>query len=576
MGIITRSIFICVVCCGIASAAPKLRLSTAAVGPVFVATGQNGPQQLVAVSNAGDGTLSVSALANVSWIVTFTATDSIRIALNTSSLARGLYTGIVTVSDPNAVDAPQTITVTVQIGSAIPDSMDLYLPAGGSATSNFTTGSPLTTTVNSPSGGPTLSVAGLGGGSFTFNYSYQVKSQARAGLGDGDYPGSFTVTGSTTPGDNKTVNATSHVTSLPIAAPSSRHCVIPSTVDFYSSACVVRSERVQFKIVQGAAKQTQYLALNNFGLGTLAISGVSGAPSWLSATAQGNLITLIADASGMNTGTYTSTINIASNARNSPTLVPVELDVLPAGPAWTYYQGVVDNAVYGAGDPLPQGGIIALFGEQLTAGPGAQAGELPLGTTLGGATVFVNNQPAPIYYVSPGQIDFMVPYGATPGDAVVRVDRDGQRGNSVSVRIAPTAPRLLPFGSTGYAIAVLSDLVTFAMPPIPGIPSRPAKGGTDVVVFYAIGLGQTSPPAVDGQAAAATEVNPRPKVVFGESLIPGTGITTDPFYAGLTPGFVGLYQINVTVPANTAKGDAVPTYLNQNGVLSNRVNIAIQ
>jgi uncharacterized protein (TIGR03437 family) len=575
LGIITRSVFICILCCGIAAAAPKLRLSTAAVGPVFVATGQNGPQQLVTASNAGDGTLSLSAAANVSWLgASITGLTAVRIALNTSSLARGMYTGVVTISDPNAVDAPQTITVTAQVGSGVPDSMDLYLPPGGSASSTFTTGSPLTTSASSPSGGPTLSVAGLGGGSFAFNYSYQVKSQAVAGLGDGDYPGSFTVSGSTSPGDNKTVNVTSHITSQPIAMPSSRHCVMPE--DITNSHCIAVSDGVLLRIAQGAAKQTQYVVLNNLGLGTLSATGVSGAPSWLSATVQGNLITLVADASGQSPGTYTSTLNVASNARNSPTAIPVELDVLPSGPAWTYYQGVVDNAQYAAGDPLAQGGIIALFGEQLTAGPVAQASKLPLDTTLGGATVFINNQPAPIYYVSPGQIDFVIPYGTAPGDAVVRVDRDGQRGNSVGVSIVPTAPRLLRLGIGDYAIAVLSDLVTFAIPTTPGIPSRPAKAGTDAVVFYALGLGQTSPPATDGQAASATEVNPRPRVVFGESILPGTGVMTDPFYAGLTPGLVGLYQINVTVPANSPKGDAISVYVNQNGVFSNHVKIAIQ
>jgi uncharacterized protein (TIGR03437 family) len=481
----------------------------------------------------------------------------VQIALKTSSLSRGNYTGTVTVSDPNATDAPQTITVTVQMGSAIPDSMDLYLPPGGSASQTFTTGSPFQASVTNPSGGPTLSVAGLGGGSFSFSYSYQVTSKAPPGTGDGDYKGSFAVTGSTFPGDNKTVPVTSHVTSQPIASPS--------------------SSSFKFRIAQGAAKQTQYLALNNLGMGTLSVASVSGAPSWLTASVTAPFVQLTADPSGMAPGIYQGTIAVASNASNSPTSVPVELDVLTSGPPWSYYQGVLDNAIFGIGDPLAQGGIVALFGEQLTSGPVAQADKLPLGTSLGGATVFVNNQPAPIYYVSPGQIDFLIPYGATPGDAVVRVDRDGQRGNNVSISVTPTSPRLLRLGIANYANAVLSGpTITFPIPTTPGISSRPAKAGTDVVVFYALGLGQTSPPASDGQAATATEVNPRPAVVFGESLLPGTGVTAAPFYAGLTPGLVGLYQINVNIPANCPRGDAVSVYLNQNGVYSNRVDIAVQ
>jgi uncharacterized protein (TIGR03437 family) len=411
--------------------------------------------------------------------------------------------------------------------------------------------------VTNPTGGPTLAVAALGGGSFTFSYSYQVKSQAPAGTGDGDYPGSVAITGSSITTDNKTVPVISHVTSQPIASPS--------------------AESIKFRIAQGAAKQTQYVALNNVGLGTISLTGVSGAPSWLTAAVQAPYVALTADPTGMSPGIYQGTVAVASNARNSPTSIPVELDVLTSGPAWTYYQGILDNAIFGVGDAVTPGGIVALFGEQLTAGPVAQASKLPLDTSLGGATVYVNNQPSPIYYVSAGQIDFLIPYATPSGDAVVRVDRDGQRGNSVSLSIVPTAPRLLRLGIADYANAVLSDpTITFPIPPTPGISSRRAKAGTDVVVFYALGLGQTSPPAVDGQAATATEVNPRPQVVFGESLLPGSGVSAAPFYAGLTPGLVGLYQINVTVPANCPLGDAVPVYLNQNGVYSNQVNIAVQ
>src|SRR5258708_30971277 len=52
------------------------------------------------------------------------------------------------------------------------------------------------------------------------------------------------------------------------------------------------------------------------------------------------------------------------------------------------------------GDPVSPGGWVAVFGDQLAAGAPALAQALPLGTSLGGATVFVNDQPAPIYYRS--------------------------------------------------------------------------------------------------------------------------------------------------------------------------------
>ena len=557
MGIIRRSVIVCGLFCGIVTAAPKLRLSTTAVGPVFVTVGQNGAAQVVGASNAGDGSLTLTASANVPWIgASISGGTSIQIALNTSALARGKYTGVVTVNDPNAVDAPQNIIVTVQAGSAVPDSVDLYLPPGGSATASFTPANPLAFNVTNPTSGATLSVAGFGAGSFGFSLSYQIKAQSPAGTADGDYSGAVVFSGSTQAADNKRVPVVAHVTSQPIAswAPLS----------------------VQFRIAQGAAKQTQVLVFSNTGLGALTLSGVTGNPAWLSATIQGNFVVLTADPTGMAPGAYPVTIAVASNARNGAASIPVELDVLATGPPVTYYQGVLDNALFKVGDALAPGGIVALFGEQLTAGAVTQAAALPLTSTLGGASVFVNNQPAPVYYVSAGQIDFLIPYATPSGDAVVRVDRDGQRGNSVSVKIAATAPRLLRLGLADYANAVLSDpVLTFPIPPTPGISSRPAKAGVDVVVFYALGLGQTNPPAADGQAAVQAQTAPV-NVVFGESLLPGTGFSADPAYAGLTPGFVGLYQINVLVPASSPRGDAVSVYLDMSGVFSNRVNIAIQ
>ena len=70
----------------------------------------------------------------------------LQLALNTASLPAGMATGIVTVFDPNAVDAPQTITVTVQMGGAVPNSMDVYVAPGGTRDLTFSTNGQLGTT----------------------------------------------------------------------------------------------------------------------------------------------------------------------------------------------------------------------------------------------------------------------------------------------------------------------------------------------------------------------------------------------------------------------------------------------
>ena len=575
MGLISRKAVFIGLTLGLAvaaSAAPKLRLSTAAVGPVFITAGQNGNTQSISAANAGDGSLNLTASSTVTWInVTFgiakpcvvsntsyASCVPVNIGLATNQLANGSYTGVVTLTDPNAVDTPQTFTVTVQIGSAVPTSIDLYLPPSGSASTSFVTGSTLTTSVINAVGGPVVSIAAPNAGSFAFTFSYVVSATASSSVAPNDYVSNIGISGSSTPADNRTVPVNVHVTTQPISS------FAPASVNF--------------RIAQGGIKQTQYVSFSNRGQGTLSLAQVTGAPAWLTATLQGTLLTLVADPTGLSPGVNTGTLTVTTNARNGSATIPVQLTILTPGPPVTYYQGVVDNALFAAGDPVAPGGIIALFGEQLTTGPAVQAGALPLGTLLGGATVFVNGSPVPVYYVSATQINFLMPYSTPSGPTTVRVTRDGQLGNTVSVNVLPQVPRLLRIGIGDYPIAVIGGLstITFPMPATPGLASRPAQGG-ETLVFYALGLGQTNPPAQDGVAAPQATVPGSPKMIIGQSSLPTSGVNVVPDYAGLTPGFVGLYQINVTLPTNVPRGNTVSAMFDMgNGIFSNRVVIAIQ
>jgi uncharacterized protein (TIGR03437 family) len=589
VGVLKRSAVLCVLCAAVALATPKLRLQTTTVGPIFVNAGQNGTQQSVEAYNAGDGTLSLTVTSNVSWLTASIGTPytcdvvvgfclPVNVAFATSALAQGLYTGVLTVGSPNAIDAPQTITVTVQVGSGVPNSMDLYVAAGATASGTFGVGStvqtcgslsnspcPLVTKVTNPPSGLTLSVIGSGSGSFFFTHTYTVTTMAPANTPDGDYTGGVAISGSATAADNRNMPVTVHVTSQPIAVPS--------------------PQAVTFRIAQGGAPGTQYIVMSNSGKGTLAVSSVtfgsSGTPSWLKVTTTANLVALTADPTGLSPGVQTATASVASNARNGPVTVPIELDVLAPGPPITYFQGVLDNATFTTGQALAPGEIVALFGEQLIAGPPAQASSLPLGTSLGGASVTVNGSQAPVYYVSANQIDFLIPYGTVAGNALVSVSRAGQAGNTVTATITSVAPRILPLGIGNYGNIVLgSDLVTRPMPATPGIASRPAVAGTDSLVIYALGLGVTTPPVADGVGAPASQPLAQAaavQVFLGPLNTAGavTAVIT-PLFAGLTPGLVGLYQINIAIPALCPVGNAVPLTLQMGNVNSNTVAVAIQ
>src|ERR1700680_2434781 len=120
------------------------------------------------------------------------------------------------------------------------------------------------------------------------------------------------------------------------------------------------------------------------------------------------------------------------------------MDVIATAPPYSYYQGGVDNALFQIGGTVAPGGLVAIKGEQFTTGPAAVAQKLPLGTTMGGATGYVNGVAAPVYYVAApqwvnmgGQITCQMPYGTPAGQATVRVDRNDNgtelTGNTISV-----------------------------------------------------------------------------------------------------------------------------------------------
>ena len=582
-------------------ATPQLRLSTSTVGPLNIAVGQNGTTQTISTTNIGDGTLALSAAANVSWIAANIAGTNVQIVLNTSTLGQGIATGLVTVTAANAIDSPQTVAVTVQMGGGVPNSITFYMPPGGAASTTFLASSTLNAGVSSPSGGLTLAILAEGGASFASTASYLVTATSPATTPpETSYNGRINVVSSGFQPDVKSVPVTINVTNMPIGT-------------------LVQSA-LQFNVAQGAAPVAKWIQLANAGASALAVSAATvsttaaGGAAWLTTSVNGacliagvgGCVVATADPTGLSPGKYMAMITIASTAKNGPFTVPVEMDVVAAGAPVSYFQGVVDNALYAIGATVAPGDLVAVRGEQFTTGAAVAAQSLPLGTSLGGATVYVNGVAAPTYYVAAshvenqgGQITFQVPYATPAGQATVRVDRSDngtvQTGNTISVQVQSAAPRLLQFAlnvtgnvistvsniasespvGTNYAIATFTDFTTFPIPTTPGVASRPATAG-DTLIFYGLGFGQTSPPVTEGVAVPGLANVANATMVFGQSVLPGLVVVATPSYCGLTPGLVGLYQVNVTVPQFTPTGDAVEVFLQIGGVSSNAVAISVQ
>ena len=555
---------------GILSAAPRLRLVSSTVGPVSIAQGANGASQTVEIYNGGDGFLSPKLSSSVSWIGTSSGTQTnctsrvgvcipIQISLNTSSLPAGITTGIVTVADNDAsvVDAPQTITVTVAIGGAVPSSVDVYVAPGTVRDVEFSTNSRLNGTAKTNDGASWLSLAVDGTGTFRFLFPYRIHVAPAAGMASGTYSGTLTTSSSSFTGDNKSIPVTMRVTTQPIAQASSSH--------------------VQVRLAQGAPPLTTAVSLTNLGQGTLALQGaLANGVTGLTATTSGNAAVLTFDAGTLSPGTYSGTVTLTSNAANVLAPIPVDFTVVAKGAPVINYQGVVDNGTFTAGDTVARGDVMVVLGEQLSFAPLTVGKAPPLDTQVGGASVTVNGRPAPMYYSSYGQLAFQLPYEINNGTAVVQVQRDGLTSNTVSVQVADRAPRLLLVGVGTYgAIQNQDQSIPMPVGSFPGVNTHPAKAG-DALTIYAIGLGPTTPAVVSGQPAPGSApfapLTSTATVNFGAG--PG-GMVVIPFYAGLTPTFAGLYQINVVVPEGLPKG-AINLTVNFSDTVSNAVQIYTQ
>jgi uncharacterized protein (TIGR03437 family) len=148
---------------------------------------------------------------------------------------------------------------------------------------------------------------------------------------------------------------------------------------------------------------------------------------------------------------------------------------------------------------------------------------------------------AHIYYVSPFQINFLVPANLLPGNHRLYVSLDGLAGPEITIPLAEAAPGLF-LASEGGAIATRAggELATQDQPARPG----------DLVILYAAGLGQTNPAQKSGIVATSPAGLVRPDVL--EVLLDGRPLPPDlVVYAGITPGFAGLYQLNLKLPEGT-------------------------
>ena len=252
---------------------------------------------------------------------------------------------------------------------------------------------------------------------------------------------------------------------------------------------------------------------------------------------------------------FTRTLAPLANRTAIIALTTSGFTVLP----WNYDAAVappsIDRVVNAAdfSQPIAPGGLITVFGTNLS--PISQAttpGLLP--TALADSCLQVNGLGVPVLFVSPTQINGQLPN--FDGNTTLTVYTPGGVSDNFNLTILPAAPsvfRISSAGPDGSSSAILrasnNELVT---------PSNPIHR-TDTIVIYATGLGRTSPEVPPGTPAPTDELD---GVVIPLFVTIG-GVPVAVEFAGLTPGQIGVYQINVRVNGRVPLGLSVPLVISQ-------------
>jgi uncharacterized protein (TIGR03437 family) len=222
--------------------------------------------------------------------------------------------------------------------------------------------------------------------------------------------------------------------------------------------------------------------------------------------------------------------------------------------------GTVNNSNPQLDAPLAPGTVVALFGANMATAANSP-GVLPLLNSINGTYVLVGGNQLPLYYASPGQINAQLPVNLPLNrPQAVIVASGGGYTLPDNINITAVSPGVAAYPS-GDVIAQHADfsLVNAASPAHPG----------EVLIMYLVGMGATNPSTPTGQQTMGPL---EPAVVQPVVMVGGQQAVVG--FAGLTPGGIGLYQINFQVPAGAATGSASVT-VTQGTVMANVTTLPI-
>ncbi len=238
-----------------------------------------------------------------------------------------------------------------------------------------------------------------------------------------------------------------------------------------------------------------------------------------------------------------------------------QTDVIPVDPPTI--TGIVDAASYTTS--IAPGELASIFGTFLTDGSLQGATTIPLPDKLVDATVTVSGVEVPLLYAAPSQINFQVPYEVAAGTSpLVVVTTKAGSSNSFPMPIQANAPSLFQYNGND-AVVENSD---FSL-------NQSTNGATpgSYIIAYATGGGAVSNQPADGAAGPSSP--PLAELPSGSATATINGENAPVLFAGLAPYFVGLLQLNITVPSDLAFG-TYPLVITVAGVSSKSATVVVK
>jgi uncharacterized protein (TIGR03437 family) len=244
-------------------------------------------------------------------------------------------------------------------------------------------------------------------------------------------------------------------------------------------------------------------------------------------------------------------------------------------PYWMgrYYGVIAGGAVQSAAAPssaVAPNSLASLYGANLAPGV-AQASAQPLPLALGGVTLSVTDaagatRAAPLVYVSPRQINFVVPDGTAPGLATLVV-----AGQTFTVAVQPVAPTLFSMNGAGSGVAAATAIMVQAANPLLQSPVPVFQCAESNCASVPIVLGVDTPVYVSFFGTGI-----RNRSSLANVVVTIDGISVPVLYAGPAPGFTGLDQVNAGLVLSLRGSGESNVVLTVDGQAANTVTINVQ